>query len=711
MTFCPYCMSAVPKDYKFCSACGKQKNNNIPPHHLIPGTVLQQRYVIGASLGEGGCGITYIGRDLNLDMVIAVKEFFPNGFVTRNNGASTSVDLPTTSDRKDFFEKGCEKFLQEARILAKFSNEPGIVNVRDFFEQNNTAYIVMEYLNGETLKAHIDKHGALSIEETLNLLLPVMTSLKKVHDDGLIHRDISPDNIMLMPEGAKLLDFGAARDISAMGSKSLSIMLKPGYAPEEQYRTHGEQGPWTDVYALCATVYKCITGITPDDSIERNFQDTLKPPSELGVDIHPITETALMCGLAIDHRLRYQSIDAILDGFQGILRDPGSAETIVLPKNNQRNAPRIAVSPEYASNGGASSSSLLRRAYLFLEDKDWRSADDYCEKVLDIDPECAEAYLAKLMASIQVSKRSELDECKLPFDDNPFYQKVLRFADAALAEELKNCVQYIKERNENARLTEMYNLAVRAMKDARAETAYNAAAIRFEKLGDFSDSKELAKQCREKADQAKKEVIYLYAKANMSENTVSSLKRAATQYESISDWKDSKEMAEYCKKKANELKEIAEKTRIETEAKEKKTRRIITLLFFTFLFIVVGLLLTFNVFLPAGKYSDAIALMEEGKYEEALVLFEELEDHEDSYSKAIECKHAIYDKAVDAMNKSDYEEAIRLFEYIISYRDSNTLIDQCREALQNSSNVGTWIESSGHWVEITDQSTWLPTPD
>ena len=334
-------MEPISDDYSFCTHCGKNKNHIAPTHQLLPGTVLQNRYLIGAALGEGGFGITYIGRDLNLDMIIAIKEYFPNGYVSRSNKLSSTIDQPTTTDRKEFFEKGCEKFLQEARVLAKFSSEPGIVNVRDFFEANNTAYIVMEYLKGETLKEHLKRRKRLEPSEVLSILMPVMASLKKVHAEGLIHRDISPDNIMLIKGGAKLLDFGAARDVSEMGNKSLSIMLKPGYAPAEQYRTHGEQGPWTDIYALCATIYKCITGITPDDSIDRNFNDTLKSPSSLGVAINPAVEAAILYGLSIDHRNRYQNIDELIKGFNGAPVTPksNSEGTVVIPKGQPNARP------------------------------------------------------------------------------------------------------------------------------------------------------------------------------------------------------------------------------------------------------------------------------------------------------------------------------------------------------------------------------------
>ena len=317
MRYCNYCVSAIDDGAAVCTSCGKGTDYELPAHHLVPGTLLSNKYYVGASLGEGGFGITYIGRDTKLEMKVAIKEYYPNGYASRANTAGMTVSCGTKEDRKEFFEKGKERFLREARILAKFSGEPGIVDVRDFFEENNTAYIVMEYLDGETLKSFIKREGTISPKKAVDLLMPVMLSLKKVHAQGLIHRDISPDNIMLVGSQVKLLDFGAARNVSGVSNKSLSVMLKPGYAPEEQYRSKGDQGPWTDIYALCATLYKCITGVTPDDSTQRVFSDEVKTPSALGLKIDPVTEAAIMKGLSVLKRDRYQSIDELLDGLNG----------------------------------------------------------------------------------------------------------------------------------------------------------------------------------------------------------------------------------------------------------------------------------------------------------------------------------------------------------------------------------------------------------
>ena len=311
--FCPSCME--PTHTSACQNCGKINAPSTMPHHLIPGTILHGKYAIGAVLGEGGFGITYIGRDTNLDMRVAIKEFYPFGFASRVSTHSKVVTA-ISGQPDDFFIKGRDSSLNEARTLAKFSHEQGVVGVRDFFNENNTAYIVMDYIDGTTLKAHLETSGNMTTTQILNLLTPVLNTLSRIHKQSLIHRDISPDNIMLTKDGdLKLLDFGAARAMSGLDNKTLSVLLKPGYAPEEQYRTKGLQGPWTDIYALCATIYKCITGITPDDAMERIFKDELKPPSEVGAEITSQQEAALLKGMEPLQKNRFQSVDELYSAF------------------------------------------------------------------------------------------------------------------------------------------------------------------------------------------------------------------------------------------------------------------------------------------------------------------------------------------------------------------------------------------------------------
>ena len=193
--------------------------------------------------------------------------------------------------------------------MARFNKNEGIVKILDFFEANNTAYIVMEYLEGITLKQYLGKYGVLQFRNLIEMMLPLLEALIEIHSQGLIHRDISPDNIMVQHNGKlKLMDFGAARDYTESGNKSLTVILKPGYAPPEQYQTHGVQGPWTDIYALCATIYKCLTGITPPDAIARVMDDKFKEPDQLDGKLSPDIKKILWKGMNIFPEERYQDI-------------------------------------------------------------------------------------------------------------------------------------------------------------------------------------------------------------------------------------------------------------------------------------------------------------------------------------------------------------------------------------------------------------------
>lgn len=286
-------------------------------HCLRKETRLIGRYTIEGVLGQGGFGITYLGIDELHEKKVAIKEFFPQGIVTRNIEYQDTVTV-TFVGEKDNYEKGKERFLKEARTMAKFSKDEGIVKALDFFEINNTAYIVMEYLEGITLKQYLRENQRIAPEDLIELLVPLIESLDEIHSQGMIHRDISPDNIMVLPDGRiKLMDFGAARDYTEFGEKSLSIVLKPGYAPPEQYQTHGIQGPWTDIYALCATMYKCITGENPPDAIERVMEDHLKKISEFGITIPPQEEAAIIKGMSVSAKDRYQDIKDFCEDLYG----------------------------------------------------------------------------------------------------------------------------------------------------------------------------------------------------------------------------------------------------------------------------------------------------------------------------------------------------------------------------------------------------------
>ena len=284
---------------------------------LRKGTRLIGRYTVEGVLGQGGFGITYLGMDELHKKKVAIKEFFPQGIVTRNIEYEDTVTV-TLVGEKENYDKGKERFLKEAQTMAMFSKDKGIVKALDFFEINNTAYIVMEYLEGVTLKQYLRENKRIDAEDLVELLVPLIEALDEIHSQGLIHRDISPDNIMVLPDGRiKLMDFGAARDYTEFGEKSLSIVLKPGYAPPEQYQTHGVQGPWTDIYALCATMYKCITGENPPDAIDRLVDDHLKKISAFGISVSPQIEKAIIKGMSVAAKDRYQNVGDFCEDLYG----------------------------------------------------------------------------------------------------------------------------------------------------------------------------------------------------------------------------------------------------------------------------------------------------------------------------------------------------------------------------------------------------------
>lgn len=299
-----------------CGSCGYDNGavqNTSAPYHLRGGTILHGRYLIGSVIGEGGFGITYIGLDTTLSKRVAVKEYYPSGVVNRT--ASVSETVLITQGKEGFFKKGEERFLDEAKNVAAFSDEEGIVDVHDYFQENGTAYIVMEYLDGETLKDYVLHYGCFDPQTLIQLMLPIMRSLGYMHSKGIIHRDISPDNIMYTKRGKlKLMDFGSARYFTNEERK-MSVILKQGFAPEEQYRQNGNQGPHTDVYALCATIYACITGRVPVGSLDRLVSDTLVPPSQLGISIDPQQERALMHGLAVSAVNRTRDMETLIKEF------------------------------------------------------------------------------------------------------------------------------------------------------------------------------------------------------------------------------------------------------------------------------------------------------------------------------------------------------------------------------------------------------------
>ena len=309
MDRCSSCMKEYNGEFDVCPHCGFVKGT--PPkevYHLYPGMELGGRYTIGTVLGFGGFGITYRAWDSVLSTVVAIKEYYPSGVVNRVPGEKRVIVY--TGNREKEYHSGLSRFLDEAKNMAKFNTHPNVVNVYDFFEENNTAYIVMEFLDGISLKQYIASEGGkISLETSLDIITHIADALEEIHKIGIVHRDISTDNIFICFGGkVKLIDFGAARFSKGEEDKTLSIILKPGYAPPEQYRSKSKQGPWTDIYALGATLYRCVTGQMPEESINRVVEDNLIRPREIDENIPEHIEKTILMSMAINYELRFQNM-------------------------------------------------------------------------------------------------------------------------------------------------------------------------------------------------------------------------------------------------------------------------------------------------------------------------------------------------------------------------------------------------------------------
>lgn len=291
-------------------------------HLLLPGTLLDERYRIDSVLGEGGFGITYAAQNVRIGLKVAIKELFWRGHSVREISRSPEVCLREARDEPVFREQ-MERFLREARTIRDFSSLTGVAHILDYFESHGTAYIVMEYVEGETLAAHLKANGTIPAEQLFRLFLPLVESLGSIHAGGVIHRDISPDNIMVQPDGSlKLIDFGAAREWRSDGGSQYTTIAKDSYAPSEQYDKNGKQGPWTDVYALCATMYTCLTGVAPVSAVQRLFLDELKAPSQMGADVATPYEAILMRGLEMTAGKRYADMTELAQAMRAALPQP-----------------------------------------------------------------------------------------------------------------------------------------------------------------------------------------------------------------------------------------------------------------------------------------------------------------------------------------------------------------------------------------------------
>lgn len=341
--FCPGCMTCIEGEGRFCPACGAELERQNPRFLLPAGTLLappdhpaRGGYLVGAVLGQGGFGATYAGRELASGRRVAVKEYFPTRCARRAQDGVTVEPLPGMDET---YEKGRYSFVKEARVLSRLEGMPSVVQALAYLEINNTAYLVMEYLEGTPLHRLVDPgtNKRIPPEKLLPPLKALLHDIGLLHEKKIIHRDIAPDNIMWMPDGTlKLLDFGSARSME--GDQSMTLLLKYGFAPVEQLQSHG-QGTYTDVYAMAATIYYCLTATAPPPSSGRVLDGGELPrPTALGVALTPEEESALLWGLELLPKDRPQTMGEfaralfpepapIGDPWPGDIRESGAGES------------------------------------------------------------------------------------------------------------------------------------------------------------------------------------------------------------------------------------------------------------------------------------------------------------------------------------------------------------------------------------------------
>ena len=310
---CPGCMQHLEDSNTTCPHCGYPEKRLTVKDSLPVFSILAGKYLLGTPLGKGGFGITYIAMHLPDEKIVAIKEFFPADLAVRDTDNETVV--PADDTKAVYYRTGMKSFSEEGRILYLLSDVEHIVHVAEQIQANNTTYLVMEYVPGISLKKYMKQQQKIFTEqETLTLMQPILLALKAMHQKDILHRDISPENLMLSPDNTlTLIDFGAARTFSRSDDENLTVILKRGYAPEEQYHSNSRQGPWTDLYAVCAVMYQMLTGILPQEASARAEEDHLTPISRIeGLSLSPSTCAALEKGLQMDPMERYPDIGSLM---------------------------------------------------------------------------------------------------------------------------------------------------------------------------------------------------------------------------------------------------------------------------------------------------------------------------------------------------------------------------------------------------------------
>ena len=442
-----------------CPKCGFDPSKEQGSEYILPPqTILAGKYLVGRVLGQGGFGITYIGWDISLERKVAIKEYYPSGQVSRSPGTKV-LTWYRSEQAQRARQDGLEMFLKEARKMAKVEDIPGVVKVRELFRENETAYIVMDFVEGETLKARLKRTGPMPWAQAKVIFRPAIQAMEKVHQAGLIHRDLSPDNIMLLPDGSvKILDLGAAKDLNVNSGASSMQVAKSGFSPFEQYTQRGGSGPWTDVYAMAATIYFTLTGKTPPIATDRVDEDTISWNLP-GLDVLPASAlSALQKALAVTAKKRTQSMEELERGLFDETLQP-EPEPKREPKPEPKPEPKSEPKPEPQPQPKKVSKKII-----------W----------------AAVAAVVVVLGAIVYGM--------VPKSAND-YKKAQALLDAGKYEEAKVAFAALgdyKDSKENVQLIPAYQQADALEKFGQ----YPGAAIAFAALGDYRDSAQRAEQAR-----------------------------------------------------------------------------------------------------------------------------------------------------------------------------------------------------------------------
>lgn len=340
MKYCMGCMQQLSWDGR-CRFCDFKRDDYKQEEYHLPlySTLKNGEYLIGRVLGEGGFGITYIGLDTTLLQRVAIKEFYPKHLGKRREQYGSCAVTVRQENQKDTFEQGMDSFLREGRTLAKFSRLDAVAGVKTFFRENGTAYLVMEYIDGMSVKEYVQTFGAMKPEAVLSMIRPIIRDLQHIHEEHIFHRDVSADNLIIDANGKlTLIDFGSARQILSKEERTNTILYKPGYSALEQYSASGKQGAWTDVYGLCASVYYMLTGIVPESAMERIAGDQVQSLCDMeSITLAANIKETLWRGMAVEQKDRCQSMSEL---YQALYDKPISdALPMGIPKSTflQRN--------------------------------------------------------------------------------------------------------------------------------------------------------------------------------------------------------------------------------------------------------------------------------------------------------------------------------------------------------------------------------------